>query len=179
VRPPKSQFTLGELMGLVALCALGFALLTTLAAPLGAGVLVVLPGFVIERAKGGTGIIGGTASGCVIPMVLALALATLEWLFGGCTFPEYLEFFPALYLLFVSCLVWSGLASSLLYIVDRRLRKDPRSTRRAPDSFDTGIRSLADSGIRFLEDDERTGQVADANTGPGDLASATTEGPHR
>jgi hypothetical protein len=166
-------------MGLVALCALGFALLTTLAAPLGAGVLVVLPGFVIERARGGVGIIGGTVSGCIIPMVLALALATLEWLFGGSTFPEYLEFFPALYLLFVICLVWSGLASSLLYIVDRRLRKDTRSARRAPDSFDAGIRFLSDSGIRFLADDERTGQVPEANTGPCDLASVTTKGPHR
>jgi hypothetical protein len=166
-------------MGLVALCALGFALLTTLAAPLGAGVLVVLPGFVIERARGGAGIIGGTVSGCIIPMVLALALAALEWLFGGSTFPEFLEFFPALYLLFVICLVWSGLASSLLYIVDRRLRKDTRSARLAPDSFDAGIRFLSDSGIRFLADDERTGQVPEANTGPGDLASATTKGPHR
>jgi hypothetical protein len=59
------------------------------------------------------------------------------------------------------------------------LRKDPRSTRRAPDSFDPGIRFVADSGIRFLADDERTGQVPEANTGPGDLASATTKGPHR
>ena len=29
MNPPRKQFTLGELMGLVALCALGFALLTT------------------------------------------------------------------------------------------------------------------------------------------------------
>ena len=80
MKPPQSQFTLGELMGLVALCAVGFALPTIWLAFLGAGpLLVVVPGFVIERARGGTGIIGGIVSGCLIPMGLASLWAAVEY----------------------------------------------------------------------------------------------------
>jgi hypothetical protein len=131
-------------MGLVALCALGFALLTTPVAPLGAGVLVVVPGFFVERVRGGTGIIGGTMSGCLIPMGIASIWAALEYALGIRSIGQTLDFFPALYLLFVLCLVWSGFASTILYVLDRRLQAHPRSKRPVMESVDQGIRFLPD-----------------------------------
>ena len=154
MKPPQSQFTLLELMGLVALCAVSFALLTTPAALLGAGVMVVVPGFVLDRARGGTGIIGGTVSGCLIPMGFALFWAVIEYAFGTQSIGELLNFFPALYLLFVLCLVWSGVLSSILHVVDRRLQGHSRSKRLVTGS--------GDPGIRFLPDDDGPGLVLGA-----------------
>jgi hypothetical protein len=148
VKPPRSQFTLSELMGLVALCGVGFALLTTSMLLLGIGVLVVVPGFVLGRVRGGTGIIGGTISGCVLPAFISFPAALIELHLKRSPLSEYLNLFPALYLLFVLCLVWSGILSSILYLVDRRLQGHPRSHRPAP--------GPVDQGIWFLPDDDRT-----------------------
>jgi hypothetical protein len=167
VKHPQSQFTLLELMGLVALCALAFALLTTPASPVGAGVLVVVPGFVIERARGGTGIIGGTVSGCLIPVALALAWAVFEYSLGTQSISEFLGFFPALYSLFVLCLVWSGWLSSILYLLDRRLRGHPRSMELATGSFDPGIRFLPDDDEQRPVPRTRGEQVTTAHTSSG------------
>jgi hypothetical protein len=158
VKPPRNQFTLGELMGLVALFALSFALLTTSMAPLGVGVLIVVPGFVLERARGGKGIIGGIISGCVLPQVVAMAWAAFDLLLGGLQGREILNIIPAFYLLFVISLVWSVAASGLLYVVDRRFLGPPRSNPRAT--------SPIDAGIRFLSDDDRPGPVPVARAVP-------------
>jgi hypothetical protein len=152
VNSPKSQFTLAELMGLVALSAVGLALLTaTSFVVLGIGVLVVLPGFVIERAKGGTGIIGGVISGCALPASISFPAALLQLYITDSPFSDYLNLLPALYLLFVLCLVWSGFFSSILYLVDRRLQGQSRASRPAP--------RLSDAGIRFLPDDDHRKHV--------------------
>jgi hypothetical protein len=160
MRPPQSQFTMRELMGLVALCAVGFALLTTSVAPLGIGVLVIIPGFVLERARGGTGIIGGMISGCLLPAVVSVPWALIQLYLTGSPLSEYLNLLPGLYLLLVICLVWSGPACSLLYVVDRWLRGPThRHAPRPP--IDQGIRFLSNDpgGIHFLPDDGRPGRV--------------------
>jgi hypothetical protein len=179
VKPPQSQFTLRELMGLVALCAAGFALLTTSVAPLGVGVLVIIPGFVLERARGGTGIIGGMISGCLLPAVVSLPGAVIELYHTKSPSSEYLNLFPALYLLCVICLVWSGLACSLLYVVDRRLQGPSRLNGAAPPPIDRGIRFLSNDpeGIRFLEEDDRLGGVPEATSQRGESARNTRRGP--
>lgn len=127
MKPPRSQFTLLELMGLVALCAVGFALLMTRITPMGVGILVILPGFVLERARGGTGIIGGVLSGCLLPPIIALPAAFIELRLTSSPLSEYINLLPAVYLLFVFCLVWSGVACSLLYFVDRNWLAAPRA----------------------------------------------------
>jgi hypothetical protein len=159
VKPPQNQYTLGELMGLVALCAVAFALLTTSVAPLGVGLLIVIPGFVLERVRGGTGFIGGIVSGCLIPMGASTGWTVIEFHLGGRSIGETLNFLPALYLLFVVCLVWSSLASSILYVLDRRLQGPLRSKKPATGPADAGIRFLSDEGIRFLSDEDRPGPV--------------------
>jgi hypothetical protein len=150
VKPPQNQFTLGELMGLVALFALSFAMLTTSMAPLGVGVLIVLPGFVLERARGGRGIIGGIISGCVLPQVVAMGWVAFDLLLGGLPGREILTILPTFYLIFVISLVWSIAASCFLYVVDRGLQGPRRSKELATGPID--------AGIRFLSDDDRPGQ---------------------
>ncbi len=148
-------------MGLVARLAVGFALLTSPIAPLGVGVLVIIPGFVLERARGGTGIIGGMISGSVLPAFVTFPAAIVHLYLTRSPFSEYLNLLPALYLLCVIGLVWSGLACSLLYVVDRRLQGPPRPDGPAPCFIDQGIRFLSNDaeGIRFLTDNARPGST--------------------
>jgi hypothetical protein len=145
-------------MGLVAICGVSFALLTTPFILFGAGVLIVVPGFVLERVRGGTGILGGSISGCLIPMVLLSMWAAIEYLTGIRTLRETLDFFPALYLIFVVCLTWSSFLSSLLYVIDRRLQGRKRS--------DWLVMAATDPGIRFLPHEERSGGVSEAMVRP-------------
>jgi hypothetical protein len=165
-------------MGLVALCAVGFALLTTPVAPLGAGVLVVVPGFVLERIRGGTGIIGGTASGCFIPTGIASLWAAVEYVFGIRTIRETLNFLPALYLLLVVCLVWSSLLSTALYVADRRLQGTSRTNRLAMRYLGQDIRFLPDDdeGIRFLPDDQQPARIGDSGSETAISARASNRG---
>ena len=121
--PPRFQFTLRHLMWLVAVCAIASALLTTLAAPLVLAIAMIVPGFVIERIRGGTGIIGGTISGCMITTGLVAVFCVLAYYSGNGSFEGLLSTFPSLYLLFVLSLVWSGLASMLLHLSLRALER--------------------------------------------------------
>jgi hypothetical protein len=191
MRAPPSQFTLAEMIGLVALCGVAFALLRTWAAPLGAGVLVVIPGFVMGCARGGTGIIGGMLSGCLIPMGMAASWVAVEYLYGIRTIRESLDLVPALIPILVACLMWSSLFSAFLYFVDRRwlgashrdrlaarfigegirfLPGDGEANRLATPFFGQGIRFLSDdgAGIRFLPDDVPIGGERTASTAPSD-----------
>jgi hypothetical protein len=63
---PRFQFTLGQLVKLIFVCAL---VLPSLRTPGGAMVLaligLVLPGYILDRIKGGTGIGGGILCGCL------------------------------------------------------------------------------------------------------------------
>jgi hypothetical protein len=168
-------------MGLVALCAVGFALLTTSAAPLGVGVLVIIPGFVLGRARGGTGIIGGMISGCVLPVVVSLPAAIIDLYLTESPFMEYLDLLPALYLLTVICLVWSSLACGLLYVADRRLQGPWRPNTPAPAPIDRGVRFLSNDpqGIRLLPDDDRPGGVPEATRQRDASADLPQRGPDR
>lgn len=149
------QYTLGELMGLVAISGVGFALLTTDLALLGVGLLVVLPGFVLGRARGRTGIVGGIISGCALPLVGTLAWLAMDFRVHASPSDEAFNILPALYMIFMVCLVWSGVVSCLLYALDRRLQGGsvPVPDRPGP----------PDAGIRFLPDEPAP--AADATTG--------------
>ncbi len=100
-------------------------------------------------------------SGCVLPAVIWFPAAVIELYLTGSPRSEYLNLLPALYLLFVICLVWSGLACSVLHVVDRRLQGPPRPDGPGPPFIDQGIRFLSNDpeGIRFLPDDARPGSV--------------------
>jgi hypothetical protein len=125
------------------------------------GVLVIIPGFVIERARGGTGIVGGIISGCVLPTVALLPTAVIDLYLRRSPAIEYVNLLPVLYMLLVICMVWSGVSCSLLYVVDRKLRGPSRRHVPAP-SIDQGIRFLSNDpeGIRFLPDEDRPAGAA-------------------
>lgn len=75
---PRFRFTIRQLIALIAICAVVFALLRT---PFGFLVIAfgsVLPGFLIERARGGAGILGGALSACFIVCAGGLAIAVLS-----------------------------------------------------------------------------------------------------
>jgi hypothetical protein len=64
VNRPRFQFTIRQLIALIAICAVAFALLRTPFGFLIIAFALVLPGFLLERARarGGKGIIGGALS---------------------------------------------------------------------------------------------------------------------
>lgn len=126
MKPPRPQFLLSELIALIAICAAGFAMLKTLVAPLGIGLLAIVPGFVLERLRGGTGIIGGTISGALIPPAIATAWMAREYQASSRSIGWILSTIPVLGVLFVICLVCSISASSMLYVLDMGLRGSRR-----------------------------------------------------
>ncbi len=62
MRPPRIQFTIRRLIVLIALCGLFFAALRTPFGFLAVYALAALPGFLIGRARGGSGIVAGALS---------------------------------------------------------------------------------------------------------------------
>ena len=67
MRPSRFQFKIRHLIVVVAVCAVCFALLRT---PGGVLILytgVILPGFMIERSRGGPGILGGACQRLRLP----------------------------------------------------------------------------------------------------------------
>ena len=81
MRPSRFQFKIRHLIVVVAVCAVCFALLRT---PGGVLILytgVILPGFTIERARGGPGILGGALSASTITasLVAVVNLLAMMW----------------------------------------------------------------------------------------------------
>ena len=74
---PRLRFTIRQLIGLIAICGVACAVLRT---PVGFVALAfgfVVPGFLIERASGGDGVIGGALSASLIAGGLAMAGSAL------------------------------------------------------------------------------------------------------
>ena len=79
---PRLRFTIRQLIGLIAICAVVFALLQT---PFGFVVVAfgfVVPGFLIERARGGEGVVGGACSASLIASGLVMAGSALAFAVG-------------------------------------------------------------------------------------------------
>ena len=101
-------------MGLILACALTVSLLFTPGAPLIVAILIVIPGFLIDRSRGGTGIIGGTISSSILAVSLGIAYVSFS---GEGSFGDFLAACPALYFIFYISLMWGGVASMTLYWV--------------------------------------------------------------
>jgi hypothetical protein len=114
MRLSRSLFTLRESVALIAVCAVVLALLITPGALLAMAIGIVLPGFVIDRVRGRTGIIGGMMSSSVLSVGLGIVYAYVP---GQSSFGDIVEACPTLYLLFVGSLIWGGIASTTLYWV--------------------------------------------------------------
>ncbi len=121
VQPPQSQLTLLHLiLGLGVVFAAILALFGTPGAWLVLATAIVIPGFVIDRAGGGTGILGGTVSSAILSLNLGIAYVYLS---TRGTFEEFLASFPGFYFLFVISLIWGGVLSMTLYWVLKTLHE--------------------------------------------------------
>jgi hypothetical protein len=125
VQPPQYQFTLIKLTGLIVACAATLALLGTPVAPLVQGIMIVLPGFLIDRARGGPGIVGGTISSAIFAVTLGIAFVYSS---GDGTFTNFLAGLPAVYLVFVLSLMWGSVVSMTLYWFIKTYRERRRKS---------------------------------------------------
>ena len=109
-----------ELVWLILGCAVAIALLWTPGKPLVIAILIVLPGFLIDRLRGRTGIIGGVTSSSLLGV--GLGIAEMEASDHG-SFGDLVAAGPALYFLFVIYLIWGSLVSLTLYWVMKTFRE--------------------------------------------------------
>jgi hypothetical protein len=118
--PPGFQPTLPHAVSLIIVCAVAVSLLFTPGAPLVVAIAIVIPGFLIDRMMGRTGIIGGTMSSSILAVILG-GLHVYSSADGS--FGDVLAAFPALYFIFVVSLRWGGVASMTLYWVIKACRE--------------------------------------------------------
>jgi hypothetical protein len=119
MRLPRFQFTIRRMIALIAACAILFSLVRTPAELFAMIVSIglVLPGFVIDRARGGTGVMGGALSCCLLVHVLAIGLyLSLIGLpqSGGVSDLEFLIILSAMMVLPLS---WGAAVSIVLYYI--------------------------------------------------------------
>jgi hypothetical protein len=119
-RPPlKSSW----FVGLILVCAFTVALLWTPAATLIKAILIVVPGFVLDRLRGRSGIVGGVVSSSILGVIWGIAGLIVS---GEGSFIDFVSAAPALYFIFVASLLWGGLASLTLYWVVKSYREHGR-----------------------------------------------------
>src|SRR5947207_2183502 len=117
MRLPRFRFTLHESIGLIVVSAVILALLRTPGAALAVAIGIVLPGFVIDRARGCTGIVGGMISASFVPVGVGIAGYTYSYLRPDPALASYLGPPPlTLLLLGTAGVVWGALAGTLVDI---------------------------------------------------------------
>jgi hypothetical protein len=81
MRPPRFRFTLGQLLTLIAVSAVAFATLRTPFWPLLLAIGTVMPGFAIDRARGGPGILGAMLAGAITFILFGWVLFAYDLMF--------------------------------------------------------------------------------------------------
>jgi hypothetical protein len=126
----RYQFTLRQLIKLVALAAACFGLLRTPAWPFLLAVALVLPGFAIDRARGDAGVLGSILAS----MIGFVGIGTTLFIYYEWPLRQWLsDGLPLLFLLLVYVgllgLIWGffvGVSAGLIvFLVRRRIRPEP------------------------------------------------------
>jgi hypothetical protein len=116
--PGRFRFTLRQAGLLVAVCAVAFALLRT---PAGALLLIlvgpVLPGFIIDRVRGGRGLVGGMLSATITSVGYWVVCYLYAYLFHDPADMLVHAPLPFLVFLLIMGLIWGVFVSNLLVIV--------------------------------------------------------------
>jgi hypothetical protein len=81
MRFPRFRFTLGQLIKVIACLAFFFALMRTPAGPLILAIVPVVPGFAIDRARGGLGIVGAMLAGLIESLAFGVVLLVYVYIF--------------------------------------------------------------------------------------------------
>jgi hypothetical protein len=108
----RFRFTIRQMIKLIALCAFCFAVLRTPFAPLIVAIGGVLPGFILSRANGGTGIRGGTLCGCLVFITYGIGTWILDSHPSEATLPLFV-------FLLLAGAIWGAFVSILLYCAIR------------------------------------------------------------
>jgi hypothetical protein len=119
----KARFTIRQLMALVATSGIFFALLRVFDAGLVIATGVVVLGFLIERWRKGSGILGGTIAGGTLFLGFGIAHYVWAHIFPE---PEVIDLVgPILTLpiLLVYGLIWGAMISSALYLILQRTKR--------------------------------------------------------
>ena len=80
---PRFRLTLFQIMALVAICAVLLSTIPPAIWLLVPAILIVIPGFTIDRARGGPGIVGAMVAGVVGFLGFGIAILTYLCLFRG------------------------------------------------------------------------------------------------
>ncbi len=81
MRPSRFRFTLAQLIKLIAVSAVAFATLRTPIWPMVLAIGPIMPGFAIDRSRGGPGILGAMLAGLVTFVVFGVALLAYDYCF--------------------------------------------------------------------------------------------------
>lgn len=117
MRLPRPQFTIRNLLALVAVCAV---LLTLLRTPLGLVILafmIALPGFLLERSRGGAGILGGALSSGLIAGAIWTVCTPYFFAYATSVGDAVYQFFHMLYFVVVAAFVCGGIWSAVLWVI--------------------------------------------------------------
>lgn len=124
----RYQFRLHQLIKLVALTAIAFAILRSSGWPLILGVVLVIPGFAIDRARGGVGIVGSIVAGMVGCFGVGMVVFVREWLVSRPSSDGPMLTFGLLILLTLTGLIWGasfGVWAWLIVNLAHSIRPDP------------------------------------------------------
>ena len=128
MRLPRFRFTLRQLIKLVAVSAVVFALIRTPAWPFILAFGLILPGFTIDRARGGRGILGATLAGMIGFVGTGMVFYALDW---WLSYPESNFNPPFAFFVFLALmgLIWGlfvGLWARLIVsVAHQRTRSKP------------------------------------------------------
>lgn len=81
MRRSRFRFTIGQLIVLIAASAIAFAVLRTPFWPFVVAIAPVMPGFAIDRARGGTGVLGAMLAGAITFFVIGGSLFAYDLLY--------------------------------------------------------------------------------------------------
>jgi hypothetical protein len=124
----RYQFTLRQLIKVVVLAALFFAMFRTPAWPFILAIGLVLPGFAIDRGRGGSGILGAILSGMLGFVGMGTAFYVTEWVLLHRQSNDLPAPFPFLAVLGLMGLAWGllvGVWAGLVVSIVRRIRPEP------------------------------------------------------
>ena len=118
MRRLKFQFTIRQLIAWIAVCAVLLAVLRTPFAFVAFAIAAVLPGFLLERARGGSGILGGTLSSCLIAVSLLPVFFLVLVVFNPLEH-ALIMFFQVLLFVMINSLVCGAICSGVLWLLAR------------------------------------------------------------
>jgi hypothetical protein len=117
MRIRRFQLTIGHLLGLIAVCAVLLVLLRTEIPLVALAFAIALPGFWVERSRGGSGILGGALSTGFGAGALHAAGSPMFFPYAASFGDAVYQFFYGLYFVTLAAFVCGALWSLVLWAI--------------------------------------------------------------